>query len=502
MHSPVEEAPMRRSQDATTERRGSQIPLSERCPTVKLEGLQRHAMPFVCLMLLSLSAMNARAEINVPDSPAGGVLSAWIEAFNSADVSKMDEFDARHSSRLGMLRQLAPLAEGTGGFEIVRIESDQPTSLTVLVAARKGADAPQLFRFVLAVGDEMVPKIRQAHLGPAAVPMPEAEAIAALSERIDVEGAADRFSGVLLVVRNGQTLLEKVVGKADRKLDIANTIDTKFRLGSINKMFTAVAILQLVEAGKLTLDDTLITHLSDYPNRALAQKLTLRHLLTHTGGTGDIFGDAFDAHRLQLRSHDDYVAMFGSQMSRFEPGTEHRYSNYGYVLLGAVVEAVSGRSYYDHVEQSIFQPSGMLSTGSLPESDDVPARAVGYMKVEGRWKPNAETLPWRGTAAGGGYSTAGDLLRFAQALGSGKLLPPTLFAEATQPHQGAYGYGFTFYSDGGTPGYGHGGGAEGMNSELRVYPQRGYVLIALSNFDPPAASAMVEFFAQRMPAMD
>jgi CubicO group peptidase (beta-lactamase class C family) len=232
----------------------------------------------------------------------------------------------------------------------------------------------------------------------------------------------------------------------------------------------------------------------------VASKVTVRHLLTHTGGTGDIFGPEFTKNRLTLREHGDYVKLYGSRGLTHEPGAEHRYSNYGYVLLGALIEKVSGTSYYEHVRGKVFQPAGMTSTDSLPESETVRQRAVGYMKRDGKWVPNTDTLPWRGTAAGGGYSTVGDLLRFAQALESGKLISKKMLAEATRPQAERYGYGFGVDDDWPVRSYGHGGGAPGMNGDLRVFPQLGYVLVSLSNLDPPAASRLLDFFGLRMPA--
>jgi CubicO group peptidase (beta-lactamase class C family) len=160
---------------------------------------------------------------------------------------------------------------------------------------------------------------------------------------------------------------------------------------------------------------------------------------------------------------------------------------------------VTGTSYYEHVRSKVFEPAGMTSTGSLPETEDVPGRAVGYMRPEDSLVPNTERLPWRGTSAGGGYSTVGDLLRFAQALESGKLLSKAMLAEATRPQQGDYGYGFRVQGEGVLRSYGHSGGFPGMNGELQVYPQLGYVVVSLSNLDPPAASRLVEFFTLRMP---
>jgi CubicO group peptidase (beta-lactamase class C family) len=331
--------------------------------------------------------------------------------------------------------------------------------------------------------------------------MAQADALAALAEHAEERAGADEFAGAVLVARHGKVLFQDAWGRADRKAGTANTTATRFRIGSMNKMFTAVATLQLVEANKLALDDPIGQHLPGYPNKQVAAKVTVRHLLTHTGGTGDIFGPEFDQHRLQLREHRDYLQLYGSRGLTQAPGARFEYSNYGFVLLGALIEHVSGMSYDDYVGDHVFRRAGMRSTGALPESVVVPDRAVGYLRSApgSDWVPNTATLPWRGTAAGGGYSTVGDLLRFAQALESGTLLSEATLAEATRPHQPQYGYGFDVQGQGSLRSYGHGGGAPGMNGELRVFPELGYVVVGLSNLDPPAASELVEFFTLRMP---
>ena len=197
------------------------------------------------------------------------------------------------------------------------------------------------------------------------------------------------------------------------------------------------------------------------------------------------------------------MKLYGSRGPAFEPGARFEYTNYGFVLLGAIIEAASGGSYYDYVRANVFEPAGMTATDSRPESEDVPNRAIGYMRTssETAWVPNTDTLPWRGTSAGGGYSTVGDLMRFALALNSGVLISEAMLAEATRPQQEdtLYGYGFDIQGDGSLQGYGHGGGAPGMNGELRVFTELGYVVVGLSNLDPPAASSLVSFFTLRMP---
>jgi CubicO group peptidase (beta-lactamase class C family) len=328
--------------------------------------------------------------------------------------------------------------------------------------------------------------------------MSEAEALAALSDRARQRADQDEFAGAVLVARDGKVLLEEARGLADREAGTPNTPDTKFRIGSMNKMFTAAATLQLVEAGVLALDDPIGKHLPDYPNKEMAENVTVRQLLTHTGGTGDIFGPQFDRNRLSLREHADYINLYGQRAPGFEPGSRFEYSNYGFVLLGALIEAVTGQTYYEYVRHNIFQPAGMTSTGSLPETDDVPNRSIGYMRVGDDWVPNTDTLPWRGTAAGGGYSTVGDLNRFAQALNSGTLLSKRMLGEATRPHTEGYGYGFGVGLEP-APFYGHSGGAPGQNGDLRIYPDLGYVVVALANLDPPAADSLVNYFTLRMP---
>jgi CubicO group peptidase (beta-lactamase class C family) len=207
----------------------------------------------------------------------------------------------------------------------------------------------------------------------------------------------------------GRTLFEGAYGLADRERGVPNTPQTQFRVGSMYKMVTAVATLQLVQAGTLRLDAPLGTYLPDYPNAEVASKVTPHHLLTHTGGTGDIFGPQFMANRTELRTTGDYLRLYGTRGLQFAPGAQHVYSNYGFLLLGALVERVGGTSYDDHVAARVLAPAGMTATGTAPEDSLVPGRSVGYTRqASGALVSNAPTLPYRGTPAGGGYSTVGD----------------------------------------------------------------------------------------------
>jgi D-alanyl-D-alanine carboxypeptidase len=465
---------------------------------------RRAAVVFVLFTVVA--SVRADTPPEIPQTPAGKAFAAWLTSFNSADPAKLRAFDEAYPrENVPSIEDRLSFREEVGGFKLLKIEKSEPTAITVLLQEN---ESDTVARLDLTVSAEAPVKILRSTLEAVrrppdlAIPrLEQAAALAAFSARAEQLAKNDQFSGAVLVARNGKVLFEKAWGLANREAGTPNTLDTQFRLGSMNKMFTAVATLQLVEAGKVALDDPIGKHLTDYPNKDVASKVTVRHLLTHAGGTGDIFGPEFAKNRLTLREHGDYVKLYGARGLTHEPGAEHRYSNYGYVLLGALIEKVSGTSYYEHVRAKIFQPAGMTSTDSLPETETVQKRAVGYMKRDGKWAPNTDTLPWRGTAAGGGYSTVGDLLRFAQALESGKLLSKKMLAEATRPQQEQYGYGFGVNDDWPLRSYGHGGGAPGMNGDLRVYPQLGYVLVSLSNLDPPAASRTLDFYAQRMPAI-
>lgn len=337
---------------------------------------------------------------------------------------------------------------------------------------------------------------------PDASPDPD-QAIAELTAHLDSLSAQEAFSGEVLITKNQNVLLNQSWGVADRKTKRPLQGGEKFRLGSLNKMFTAIAIIKLAEEDKLALDAPLSRYLPDYQNQALADAVTVRHLLTHTGGTGDIFGPRFDQHKSQLKTHADYVALFEDRPATQPPGQQFQYSNFGYLLLGRIIENVTGESYYHFLDTHLFAPLGMDDTGFDRVNEQVPDLAQGYTRQNDRWVSNRATLPWRGTAAGGGYSTAADLLTFARALQNGAVISKASLKEATRQHvamgDAGYGYGMGVFGEGKRRFYGHNGGAPGMSAWLSVYPNAGYIVIVLSNYDPPVADEVHNFFAERMP---
>lgn len=460
-------------------------------------------MPIRALAVALTCAGLVSAQPAIPETSAGRILTAWLTAFNAGDAAALQAFDAAHRPDALPVSVTMRTRGITGGLTLIKIEKSTPVAITALLEER---DSRRLARLELEVTGDPTPVVVSATLRSAPrtsdvplVRLTEAETIAEVTARIDELVKADRFSGAVLIGHRGRIVFQKAAGFSNRESRAANTVETQFRNGSMNKMFTATAAMQLVDAGKLSLDDTVGKVMPDYPNAEVAKKVTIRHLLGHTGGTGDFFGPQFMKNRLTLKTHADYVAMFGSRAPLHEPGAEFRYSNYGMLLLGAIIERVSGMSYFDYVRTKIYEPAGMRSTGSQPESEAVPNRSNGYMFSKDAWVPNTNTLPWSGTAAGGGYSTVGDFFRFAEALQSGKLVSKTSLAQMTTPGLGQYGFGMTISGEGATRSFGHSGGAPGQNGDLRVFPESGYVVVALSNIDPPAANRVTEFINARLP---
>lgn len=449
-------------------------------------------------------ATSAAADV-LPDTAAGKVLQARLQAVASGSAEQLEQYRERHEPGLDIARELAFHRE-TGGFDVLMVEHSEPHAITAMIRARDADTVGRITLAVDAVAPERVASLRMqpstdvpAEYMPARLEL--ASALAGVQDRAASMAERQQFSGNLLIARGGDTLLAQSWGQAELEAGVANDSETRFRIASMFKMFTAVAVLQLVDAGKLDLDGKLAAYLPDYPNRDLATQVSIRQLLTHTGGTGDIFTPEYFARREQVREHRDYLELFGQRAPEFTPGSASRYSNYGYVLLGAIIEQVSGLSYYDYLDAQVFAPAGMTATGAAPEQQVAAQLAVGYSVQDGRLQDNRNSLPWRGTAGGGGYSTTGDLLRFVQALQAGRLLSAERVAEATraQNADGWYGFGFLVGGEGRMRWFGHDGGAEGMSGSLRVYPELGYVVVGLANIDPPAAERLTEYFSNRMP---
>ena len=331
-------------------------------------------------------------------------------------------------------------------------------------------------------------------------PLTEAEVVAELEAHVAKLVSEDRFSGAVLFARGEQVLFEGAYGKAELRFDVDNEVDTKLNLGSANKMFTAVAIAQLVERGKLSFDDRLIDVLPSYPDREIAEKVTLHHLLTHTSGMGSYWQALYATDWTRVRSHDQLLELIVGGPLDFEPGERFQYSNSGFAVLGKVIEEVSGMSYFDYVKKHIFEPAGMTSTDSYEIDRPVTNLATGYTRGDHHDSSESTAAPRRsnvfahsakGSAAGGGYSTVGDLHRFALALSGDTLLKPEIRAvllegKVEMGPEIHYAYGFGVHGSGEGRNVGHNGGAPGISADFRTYPDLGYTFAVLANYDGAA----------------
>jgi CubicO group peptidase (beta-lactamase class C family) len=326
-----------------------------------------------------------------------------------------------------------------------------------------------------------------------------------LDTYLEQAAATDAFSGSVLLARNSQPIFTKAYRFANRAANIPNNIETKFNIGSMNKMFTAVAIAQLAERGKLSFTDTVGKLLPDYPNKAVADKVTVHQLLTHTSGLGDYLNATYSANLDKMKTVADLLPLFVNDPLKFEPGTKWEYSNAGYALLGLIIERLSGQNYFDYVKEHIFKPAGMVNTDSYEKDHAIPNLAVGYTRLNdsGRADPSAprrENTPMRpakGSSAGGGYSTVEDLLRFSVALRGNELLSQkyteiltTGKVEVGMP-VGKYAYGFGDKLFNGKHIVGHNGGSAGIGANFDMFPELGYTAVVLTNYDAPVMMPVI-----------
>jgi CubicO group peptidase (beta-lactamase class C family) len=328
----------------------------------------------------------------------------------------------------------------------------------------------------------------------------DAALVRGVVQALDSAAAAGAFSGVVLVAREGRPVVHAARGAANREQGIANTLDTRFQLGSGDKLFTRLAIGQLLAAGRLSLHDTVGRFLPDYPDETIRRRATVDHLLRHSSGLGAYWNDAFQRERERLRTLQDVVALFAHEPPAFQPGARMQYSNSGYILLGRIVEVLSGESYYDYVRRHLLEPGGMRSTAYLT-LDEWRERAIGYTALAS-WEamaagggsaapqttflPNRWALPYRGNSAGGGYATAEDLLRLDTALRAGRLVPPEVLPRLfSRPPDAA---GRLMLANGGGPG-----------ANFEFHRVGDYTIIVLANQDPPAGSRMFQTIARLLP---
>ena len=425
-----------------------------------------------CALALALGALASPALSSFPDTPEGRRLAAFFAAADQLDEKATRAFIEQNFPPEALrelpleqrLKNIHGFIARNGPFEVVRVLPPRP-GLTGAVARSKKTG--EVFQISL----ELEETARRGVLGlrveqgageedSEAVGKPvasDAELAKAVEAAVGELTGKDAFSGVVLLARGGTVFFQKAWGLADRGLSVPNRVDTKFNIGSIGKTFTRAAVMDLVQAGRLSLSDT-VKNILPETRIPSADAITVEMLLEMTSGLGDIFGEKYAATpKDRLRSLADFLALFETAPLRFAPGTGRAYSNAGYVVLGLLIEKVSGKPYWDFVRERVFSPAGMKDTGPFGPDEVVANRAVGYEKSDdGAWRSNVYSLPGRASSAGGVYSTAPDLLAFSRT-------PSGAVAVA-----------------GGTP---------GANAVLEAGRQ-GLTVIVLANMDPPVAERL------------
>jgi CubicO group peptidase (beta-lactamase class C family) len=472
--------------------------------------------------LLLLSPISARAQAPYSDSAVLPPSRAYeravevVELLNKGDADAVEAYartafaapfldavpmDVHRDVFLGFGRENGPLeVHGARSYDPPR-----PDTTATLIVWSTGLEAWRAV--VLEVdGEGKVANLRFDRARPPS-DLPKAEVLTdeQIVERlggfVDRMAARDAFSGTVLLAKEGKVLLTKAVGIANRDFDVPVTLDTKFNLGSMNKMMTAVACMQLVEQGKLSLDDPISKYLGDdWLPKVDKSKVKVRHLLTHTSGLGSYFTEEFDrSSRALYRTVDDWKPLLRDETLAFEPGTQWSYSNTGMLIAGAIVEKAAGTDYYAYVRTHITGPAGMTNTDCYETDKANRKLAVGYEKEVGAdgavtWHNNLYQHVVRGGPAGGGYSTVEDLFRFDQALRAEKLVKRESLDQLwrTYPELADESYGLGFSVERSPVGaiVGHSGGFNGISAVLSMYLDAGWTIAVMSNLGGGAATGV------------
>jgi CubicO group peptidase (beta-lactamase class C family) len=467
----------------------------------------------LCVLTQLAGADGPSAAVETPDTPAGRRFAGWLSTLATGKPETLQQYISENYSQ-GVLARGSAQQRAAGGIRLYQINGGAPDLVRIerssaheLVALIQFRVTEAWLRISIEVTPEPPHTVTQWTVASYTPPDPDntkrlsEEEIAAGAEAYLAKlVAADLFSGSVLVAHNGKPIFSRAYGLASRAHGVPNRADTKFNLGSMNKMFTAVAVAQLAEKGRLAFTDPVGKHLPDYPDKTVAEKVTLHHLLTHTSGVGDYFDDKYmAAAKDRFRTVQDFFPLFVDKPLEFEPGARFRYSNAGFMILGAVIEKVSGQSYFDYVRDHVYKPAGMTDTDAYEMDLDTPNLATGYTRenlygqsVAGPRRNNIFLHVIKGGPAGGGFSTAEDLIRFARALRGHKLLGSELtevvMAGKVESRPGEkYAYGFAEELVNDQRIVGHGGGFPGINSQLDIYSSLGYDVAVMSNYDPPAA---------------
>jgi len=437
---------------------------------------------------------------------------ARVRAYVESQFASELREQAGMEEHLAFFRQIHDLGGKLSVHSARSYNPPRPETAAVLVVWNAMLEAWQAV--VVTVEPAAPHRILTLSLSPARTPsnlppeklLSDAEIARRVGAAVDRLAAKGHFSGAVLLARDGRTFLARAAGIANRDFDVPVRLDSKFNLGSMNKMFTGVAVMQLVEQGKLSLEDPVSRWLGeDWLPKSILDRVQVRHLLTHTSGLGSYFNDTYlRSSRELFRRVDDYRPLVQGDTLAFTPGTSWQYSNTGMLLAGAVIEKASGQDYFDYVREHIATPAGMTRTDCYSLDQVNPGLAVGYdRRVTDSgvvYENNLYRHVMRGGPAGGGYSTVEDLLRFDQALRAGKLLRPSSLEQlwSAHPEIGSTEHGLGFFTERTALGrrVGHSGGFSGISSQLDMYLDAGYTVVVLTN--QGGASDAISALASRL----
>src|SRR5512146_713056 len=475
--------------------------------------MKRFAAVVSAVFLLSVAGF-AQSQTALPNTVAGKLLSEWLTLCDGANHEAIAKWSAAHYDEGFLKRHNADeiadhdLNDCTqqGGFAVMEIRESAPDRI---LAAVKGKKSDVWVGLEIHVKDDKIAGIglRPVELPDSAVPKDVSDAAVKreVESRVSQLASQDLFSGIVMVARGTQPIATATAGFANRDKKSPITPQTQFTLGSMGKMFTATAIGQLVDRGKISYDDVVGKFFPNYGNQTIREKVTVGMLLSHTGGLGDFLNKRTpEMMKNGVKHASEFVPLFENDAPKFEPGTSWAYSNAGLALAGAIVEKVSGEDYPDYIRKHIFEPAGMKNSDPNNTPHHAPRMVTPYtqMTEKGPSSEWHEADPDIGSPAGGALSTANDLVRFDDALRSGNLVSKAIFEKMTQPHGktpwgGQYGYAMQIEHVNGETLVGHGGGYPGVNTELNLVLNSPYTIVALANQDPPAA----DFASQMIKAL-
>jgi CubicO group peptidase (beta-lactamase class C family) len=478
------------------------------------------------IALLSADRAIASERAPLPQTQTGARLQEFLATFGKADTAGIRAFVER--TYTDEYKAVVPIeariqlfldARSRGALEATELVADEgetvrvsarhaatrewrTIALTTEPAAEKKGSSARIKR--IAVSFDW-PRTVEEYLAASSPNLSSSQLERAVQNYVGALAKVSLFSGAVRLERAGKPIIDQAWGYADQSAKLANTSNTQFNLGSASKMWTAAAIMKLIKDGRLSLSAPLSKFDLGVPPPANANEITIAHLLSHTSGLGNYFGPKYDAaDKATLDDIDDFLRVAVPLETAFKPGSDYSYSNAGFLVLGKIIELVSGKSYFDYVASEIFAPAGMKHSGCLALDEDR-NMAIGYDRTQTDTGPvfetNVQYLSKRSVSAGGCYSTTADMMRFFDLLANGTFASSqtlaTFTARHSPPQAEPYGYGFQLGADG--EWWGHGGYFNGVGAVTRVYRKPAGWRVAILANHRDTAENLAQFLDAAIP---